>query len=54
MELLRKMFENGIWMRHEGPAGNRFPFSPPCIITMEEADKALDIVKPLITEFKPP
>ncbi len=52
-ELLQKLFDSGIWTRIGGPAGNRLQICPPCIITVEEADKALDIIKPLIAELKP-
>ncbi|MBW2084559.1 MAG: aspartate aminotransferase family protein [Deltaproteobacteria bacterium] len=52
-EFLQKLFDNGIWTRIQGPAGNRLQICPPCTITMEEADKALDILRPIITELKP-
>ncbi len=51
--LMRKLLESGIWTRIQGPAFNRMQICPPCIITVEEADKALDIVKSLLVEFKP-
>jgi len=51
--LLQKLFEKGIWTRIQGPARNRMEICPPCTITMEEADKALDIIKSLLVEFKP-
>jgi len=52
-EFLKKLFDNGIWTRIQGPASNRLQICPPCTITMEEADKALDILKPIISELKP-
>lgn len=52
-ELLQKLFDSGIWTRIQGPAGNRLEICPPCIITMEEADKALDILYPVIANVKP-
>ena len=52
-ELQRKMFDAGIFIRvGEGWLANRIFVTPPCIITMEEADKALDIMKPLIAALK--
>ncbi|MBW2119318.1 MAG: aspartate aminotransferase family protein [Deltaproteobacteria bacterium] len=52
-EFHKKLFDNGIWTRIQGPASNRLQVCPPCTITMEEADKALDILKPIISELKP-
>ena len=53
-ELRRKVFDAGIFMRiGERWLGNRIFLTPPCVITMEEADKALDIMKPLFAALKP-
>jgi len=53
-ELRRQMFDAGIFIRiGEGWLGNRIFVTPPCIITREEADKALDIMKPLFAALKP-
>lgn len=53
VELKQELFDNGIWTRIQGTAGNRVQVCPPCTITMEEADKALDILQTIIAEFKP-
>lgn len=47
-ELLEKIFENSIYARIIGRHGNRLHVGPPCTTTIEEADKALDIIKPLV------
>jgi len=52
-ELWQKLFDAGIFARVAGWLGNRVFICPPCTITIEEADKALDIIKPLIAELKP-
>ena len=52
-ELRQKLFDGGIWTRIQGRAGNRVQVCPPCTITVGEADKALDILLPIITEFGP-
>ncbi len=53
-ELKRKMLDAGIFIRiGEGWLGNRIFVTPPCVITMEEANKALDIMKPLFAAIKP-
>ncbi len=52
-ELWRKLFEYGLFTRLVGPRGNRLQICPPCIITLEEVDKALDILKPIIADLKP-
>lgn len=51
--LRRKLLEKGVWTRLGGVSGNRIDICPPCTITVEEADNALDIVKAALTEFKP-
>jgi len=52
-ELWGKLYENGIATRFLGRLGNRLHIGPPCTITIEEADKALDIIQPLIAALKP-
>jgi len=53
-ELKRKMFDAGIFIRiGEGWLGNRIFVTPPCVITKEEVDKALEIMKPLMAALKP-
>ena len=42
-------FEKGLYLRI---TANRLQFSPPLIITQEEADEALDILYPLVAELK--
>jgi taurine--2-oxoglutarate transaminase len=51
--LTQKLYEQGIWTRIQGPNLNRMEICPPCTITVEEADKALDIIKPILAGFKP-
>ena len=48
-----KLREAGIFTRILGVNGNRFVICPPCIMTIEEADRMLDIIKPLLAELKP-
>jgi len=50
--LIIKLRENGIYTRCIGRLGNRLHIGPPCTITIEEADKALDIIKPLVAELE--
>jgi len=52
-KLVRKLLENGIYTRIIGRLGNRLHIGPPCTITREEADRALDIIQPLVAELKP-
>ena len=52
-ELWQKMFDAGLFARVAGWLGNRVFISPPCTMTIEEADKTLDILKTLIAELKP-
>jgi len=52
-ELWRQLFDSGIFTRILGWLGNRMQVCPPCTITIEEADKALDIIQPLIAALKP-
>jgi len=51
-ELWQKMFDAGLFARVAGWLGNRVVISPPCTITIEEADKTLDILKTLIVGLK--
>ena len=50
--LLDKAREKGLHMRQMG--SNRIVIAPPCIITIEEADRILDILKPLVATIRPP
>jgi len=52
-KLWKQLFENGIFSRITGWLANRMQICPPCVITIEEADKALDIIYPLIATLKP-
>lgn len=52
--LTHHLFEKGIWTRIQGPFMNRLEICPPCIITQEEADRALDVVKSVLIEFGAP
>jgi len=51
-ELLKKLLDAGIFARIEGWVNNRMQICPPCTITIEEADNALDIIKPLIAALR--
>jgi adenosylmethionine-8-amino-7-oxononanoate aminotransferase len=46
------LFSAGIFTRVIGWLGNRMFICPPCTITIEEADRALDIIKPLVAELE--
>ena len=46
-------FDAGIFTRVMGWLGNRVFICPPCTMTMEEADKFLDLMKPVIAGLKP-
>jgi len=52
-ELWKKLFDAGIFTRITGWLANRMQFCPPCTITIDEVDKALDIIQPLIAALKP-
>jgi len=52
LELWGKLLENGIFGRIMGTFLNRLFFCPPCTMTIEEADKMVDIVLPLVSELK--
>jgi adenosylmethionine-8-amino-7-oxononanoate aminotransferase len=53
--LNRKLLEHGIYPRLGGShtIGQTLYVCPPCTMTINEADRAIDIIKPLITELKP-
>ncbi len=50
--LLGKLLEQGIYTRCVGRFGNRLHIGPPCTVTVEEADAALDIILPLLAGLK--
>lgn len=50
--LLGKLLEQGIYTRCVGRFGNRLHIGPPCTMTVEEADAALDIILPLLAGLK--
>ena len=52
-KLWQDLFDAGIFTRVIGWRGNRMFICPPCVITIEEADKTLDIIKPIIAGLKP-
>lgn len=52
-ELTKQLLQNGIYTRIIGRLGNRLHIGPPCTITIAEADKALDIIQPLVAALKP-
>ena len=52
-KLWQDLFDAGIFTRVIGWRGNRMFICPPCVITIEEADKVLDIIKPIIAGLKP-
>jgi len=51
-EFWQKMFDAGLFSRVAGWLGNRMFISPPCTMTIEEADKTLDIICPLVAALK--
>ena len=51
--LWHKLLENGIFTRLVGPRTNRIQICPPCVITREETDKALDVLLSLMAAIKP-
>lgn len=53
-EFRRRLLDNGIFNRLVGPRGNRIQVCPPCVITREEADKALDVMLSLMKDITPP
>jgi adenosylmethionine-8-amino-7-oxononanoate aminotransferase len=52
-DLWNKCLENGLFVRITGTFGNRLFIAPPCTMTIEEADKMLDMLLPLVSEWKP-
>jgi 4-aminobutyrate--pyruvate transaminase len=56
-ELMKKLelelLDNGIFTKIEGQVNNRMLFCPPCVITIEELDRVLDIIQPLVAALKP-
>jgi len=52
-KLWQSLFDAGIFTRVAGWLGNRLFICPPCTITIEQADKALDIIKPLTSDLRP-
>jgi len=53
LDLWHKILDRGIYLRITGALGNRMFITPPCTMTIEEADKAMDVVLDLVTELKP-
>jgi taurine--2-oxoglutarate transaminase len=53
LELWRKMLDKGLFGRITGTFGNRLFIAPPCTMTIEEADKTLDIILSLVSGLKP-
>jgi taurine--2-oxoglutarate transaminase len=51
-ELVQNLLGNGIYTRIIGRLGNRLHIGPPCTTTIDEADKALDIIQPLVARLK--
>jgi len=52
-ELIEKVLANGLFTRITGALGNQMFISPPCVSTVEEVNKMLDILLPLVAELKP-
>ena len=52
-KLWQDFFDAGIFTRVMGWLGNRIFICPPCTMTMAEADKFLDLMKPVIAGLKP-
>ena len=50
-ELTRKLLDAGIFPRGGGYMNSVLYITPPCTITIEEADRAFDIIKPIIAEL---
>ena len=54
-QIQSRALANGLLVRCMNAAtapGSRICFTPPLIITMEEADRALDILKPILADLK--
>jgi adenosylmethionine-8-amino-7-oxononanoate aminotransferase len=52
MPLLDEAREKGLHLRQMG--SNRIVIAPPCTTTIEEADRIVDILKPLVAAITPP
>ena len=52
LDLWHNMLERGIYGRITGAFGNRMFITPPCTMTIEEADKALDVILDLVAKLK--
>ncbi len=52
-ELKYKLWDKKLVLREAGKLFNRLVVAPPCTMTIAEADKALDIMYPIIAEMKP-
>lgn len=50
-ELTRKLLDAGIFPRGGGYMNSVLYITPPCTITIEEADRAFDIIKPIIADL---
>ena len=50
-ELTRKLLDAGIFPRGGGFMNSVLYITPPCTITIEEANRALDIIKPVIADL---
>jgi putrescine aminotransferase len=50
--LWSKCLEKGLYVRITGTYGNRLFICPPCTMTIQEADKMLDTLLPLVAEVK--
>ena len=51
-DLEARFREAGIFTRIPGVNVNRLVICPPCITTMEEADRMLDMMKPVLVDLK--
>jgi len=51
-ELEAKIRKAGIFARITGSLFNRFVIAPPCTMTVEEADRMLDIIQPIVAGLK--
>jgi putrescine aminotransferase len=52
MPVLDQARQNGLHLRQMG--SNRIVIAPPCTTTIEEADRIVDIIKPLVAAIRPP
>jgi len=51
VELQKKFLDAGMWLRIYGTPSIRLAIAPPCTITIEEVDEALDITKSVIVDY---